>query len=79
MSEQVAIISEVGIGCRDVGTPVLWFTVHTSEALAALQVLDWTEAHKVLSQVREVQDLDGKPCWVEAGGNTIKFLRLWSK
>ena len=79
MAEQVAIISEVGIGCRDVGTPVLWFTVHTSESLASLQVLPWSDAYEVLQQIREVQDLDGRPCWVECDGNMVKFVRLWSK
>lgn len=78
MAEQVAIIRNVGIGSRDVGTPVLWFDVYTSEGTGALQVLSWNEAYKVLTGIHEVRDLEGKPCWVEREGNRVTFIRLWS-
>ncbi len=78
MSEQLAIIKDIGIGCRDTNWPVLWFTVYVSEVQAALTVLSWDDAYEVLKHVREVRDLEGKPCWVDVDGNMIKFLRLWS-
>jgi hypothetical protein len=77
--EQIGIISEVGIGSRDVGSPVLWFTIHITEHTAALQVLSWDEAYEVLKTVRDVRDLEGKACWVQATGNVIKFQRVWSR
>ncbi len=79
MSEQLAIIKDIGIGCRDTSSPVLWFTVYVSEASAALTVLSWDDAYKVLGHVREIRDLEGKPCWVEVDGNLVKFKRLWSR
>ena len=74
-TERLAIISEVGIGYRDIDSPVLWF----SESSAALQVLSWDEAYEVLKGVREVRDLNGLACWVSCEGNRIKFLRMWSR
>lgn len=78
MAEQVGIIKKVGIGCRDIGSPVLWFDVYVSEGTGSLQVLSWDEAYEVLKSVEDVRDLEGKPCWVEVDGNLMKFKRLWT-
>lgn len=79
--EQVAIIRDVHIGCYDPGEPVLWFTTHVSESSASLQIIAWVEAYNVLKQVRDIRDLEGRPCWVEVDEphRTIRFLRLWKE
>ena len=77
MAEQLAVISEVGVGLRDVGHPILWFDSLVSEATGALQIFDWGEAYTLLQDygVYDVYKLNGKHCWVEVNGNNIKFLR----
>lgn len=79
MTEQLAIMREVGYGCRDVGYPVLWFSTYVRECRAALQVLGQEDATKLITdmQVHDVHDLEGKPCWVDVDGNRMVFLRAW--
>lgn len=72
---QLAIIKGVGFGMRDAPVPVLWFEVNTGEG-AALQCLRWEQAEPVIRQVHEVHDLEGKPCWVETDGMTMRFIEL---
>lgn len=71
----MGIISEVGIGLRDVGRPVLWFTVYVTESSAALQVKSWETAAEIISDfgVYEVHELNGKACWVSVTSNIIKY------
>lgn len=75
MSKQLAIIKEVGYGCRDVGRPVLWFTVSTCDCGCALQVLSGKEADALIRDygVYDVQELNGKPCFVEVGRGTMLY------
>ncbi|KKM72728.1 hypothetical protein LCGC14_1417540 [marine sediment metagenome] len=75
MSEQMAIINEVGIGIRDAGRPILWFTVHLMEGGTALNIFDWEEAAEIIKTygLYEVHDLTGKPCRVEVGDRRIKY------
>ena len=75
MSEQMAIINEVGVGIRDTGRPVLWFTVHLMDGGAALNVFGWEEAAGIIEAygLYEVHDLNGKPCRVEAGDGMVKY------
>lgn len=77
MTEQLAIIKDVGIGMRDVGRPVLWWTVYVGDNAGALHVFDWEEANAIITAygVENVQDLNGKPCWVEVDSNKITFKR----
>lgn len=77
--ERLAIISEVGIGTRDTNYPCLWFTVNLDETSAALIVLDWEEAYKVLQEVTNIKQLDGHPCWVTSVNGIVRYLKLWSK
>ena len=72
---QMAIIQGVGVGLRDVNNPVLWWTVHTSEGSAALHVFDWDTAYKIIKDydVREVHELNGKPCWVEVDAGNMLY------
>jgi hypothetical protein len=74
---QMAVIRNVGIGSRDVGSPVLWFNSYVTESSAALQVLSWDEAYEVLKSVYDVKELEGKPCWVDVEGGYIKFQEMW--
>ena len=81
MTEQVAIIRDVGYGLRDVGRPCLWFTTYVSESGAALQVLLGEDAAAVLKDagVYDVKELEGKPCYVEVDGGLITFKRVWKR
>ena len=76
MKEQLAIIQGVGVGLRDTNQPVLWWSAHTGDAGSALHVFGWDEAADIIRDygVREVHELNGKPCWVEidAGNMTYK-------
>lgn len=78
MTKQMAIIREVGYGCRDLGKPVLWFSAFIDEGLAALQVLYGKEADKVITEsgVYDVHSLDGWTCLVEIKGGLIVFDRI---
>jgi hypothetical protein len=78
MTEQLAIIREVGYGCRDLGKPVLWFSTYIDEGLCALQVLSGDEADVVITEsgVYDVHSLDGWPCAVELKGGLIMFKRI---
>ena len=80
MRETLAMIEEVGVGARDVGRPVLWFTV-SGDGWGALQVFELTDpkAVELLGSVREVHDLNGRTCVVEKEreyGGIVKFKKL---
>ena len=79
--EKLAIIREVGIGLRDTGRPILWFSVYSSETCGALQILGWDEAAALICayDLREIQDLEGQPCWVKMGTDTMRYVRPWKK
>jgi hypothetical protein len=77
MSEQMAIIRNVGIGARDVGRACLWFDTYITESSAALQIVTWEDAAKILAKVYDVKELEGRPCVVDVQGQIIKFVRLW--
>ena len=81
MSEKTAVIKDVCFGCRDVGRPVLSFTVELEGGLCSLQVLDSAEACQLITkyQIVNVNDLEGQMCIVEDGKNTMRFLRMWGK
>ncbi len=77
MSEQMAIIQGVGVGLRDTNHSVLWWSAHTGNAGSALHVFDWATAADIIKDygVREVHELNGKPCWVEVEGGTMVYKR----
>lgn len=79
MAKQLAIISGVGFGNRDVGHPVLFFTAMVSEGSGALQVLDIEEAIPFIEAygVYDVHELDDKPVWVNCGDTRITLLGPW--
>lgn len=81
MSEKAAIIKDVCFGCRDIGKPVLSFTVELEGGMCSLQVLDTAEACQLITknQIVNVLDLEGQMCIVEDTKNTMKFLRMWGK
>ena len=74
--KQLAIMRDVGYGCRDVGHPVLFFNTYISEGEAALQILGGTDAYNLIadSSVYDVKNLEGKACWVDVEDNLIKFV-----
>jgi hypothetical protein len=71
----MAIITEVGIGIRDMATPVLWFTTSLMDGGAALNVFSWQEAAEIIKaySLYEVHSLNGKPCRVEVGEGTMRY------
>lgn len=75
--EQLAIMRDVGYGCRDRGRPCLFFTTSTDE-FRALQVLEGPAADKVIadSGVWDVLALNGRACWVQMDGYLMRFLRV---
>ena len=79
--EKLAIIKGVGIGMRDYHTPIMWFETRTSEGSGALQILSWASAEEVIrtTQVYDVRQLEGWPCWVDEGDGIITFLRAWER
>ncbi len=76
MNEEMAIITEVGVGIRDVGRPVLWFTVTLMDGGGALQVFSWEQAAEIIKaySLYEVRSLNGKPCRVKVGGGMITYI-----
>jgi hypothetical protein len=74
MSEkQIAIMKNVGIGCRDIGSPILYYDVYISECTAALNTMSWNDAYDFIKAygVYDVKHLEGKPVWVKSeGGRT---------
>lgn len=78
MSKQMAIIKEVSFGLRDVGKVNLSFSTYISECEAALQVLFRDEYEKLIMDggIKDIKELDGKPCWVEVTGNLIDFIEF---
>ena len=73
----MGIIKGAGYGCRDIGYPILFFTVYVREALASFQVMRGKQADDFLKayQVYDVHDLNGKPVWVEDDGQTMRNLK----
>jgi len=77
MSEKIGIIKDVGFGCRDVGYPILFFSVYVSESVAALQILHHPYYVDFIKEygVWDIKDLEGKPVWVEDDDHIMKVLR----
>jgi len=76
--KQLAIMKNVSIGCRDIGTPCMFFETYIDESLAALQVLDWERAYEIIKKagVYDFKSLEGSACWVECDSNLIRFLDI---
>lgn len=77
MMEEMGIIQNVGIGCRDRSTPMLWFTVKAMRH-SSLQCLNWQEAFDLLKEhcLSSVDDLEKMPCVIKTSGNQSIFLRI---
>ena len=79
ITEQLAIIKGVGYGLRDIGRPCLWFTTYTEKNYGALHVFTiQKEIDKILtdSEVSDINELEGKSCWVIREDNKTNFLRM---
>lgn len=78
MTEQLAVIRGVKCGVGDYGNATLSFSTYISECVAALQVVGWDDAKKLIEDagVEHVDLLVGKTCWVEVGNGMIIFKRL---
>lgn len=79
MSEQLAVIKNFNIGVGDRGVPAIWFDTYVNEHSAALQVISGAEEMWEFiksSGLTDITKINGKTCWVEAGGSLIRFLRL---
>jgi hypothetical protein len=75
-NKQMAIMKDVGFGNRDVGRPVLWFTVMLNECVGSLQIIFEPDYHDFIKDygVYDVKDLEGKPIWVSRSGTSIRWL-----
>jgi len=75
--EYIGIIKDVGFGNRDIGRPVLFFSVYSSENIASLQILELEEAVKFIKEygVYDVKELEGKPVWMAREETINKVLR----
>lgn len=75
--EELAIIQDAEYGLRDVGRPVLSFTVATEHG-SALQVFSQPKADEILieANAREVKNLNGKACLIERKGNIMTYKRM---
>lgn len=72
---QLAIIKDIHFGNRDVGQPCVWFTSMINEGTGALQVLMEEDLISFVkdSGCHKLEDLEGKPCWVDVDGSRILF------
>lgn len=77
MHEELAIIKDVGYGNRDVGSPVLWFTVTFLNG-GSLQILQGEDAYNLIKEsgVYDVKSLEGKACVISTDGYRVEFVRL---
>lgn len=75
--ERMAIMKNVGYGCRDAGSPVLFFETYITESAVALQILSGKMADKFIKTygVYDIKDLEGKVVWVIEENNVIKISR----
>jgi len=73
--KQLAIIKNVGFGCRDTNRPILFFNTYIEEGMGALQILEVPQAMEIIKQyqVFDVKDLEGKACWVDVEDDKIIF------
>ena len=77
-SEVLAIIKSPHYGVGDYGKVCLWFNVYINEAEASLQVFGIERATAIIkdSGVKDVHDLNDRPCWVKVNNMKIEFLRM---
>ena len=77
----LAIIKNVGFGMRDASSPVLWFDAYESEGTASLQCIPATAAISLIKKhgIRNVADLEGRPCWVLHENGLVHFIDFWEK
>lgn len=78
--KQMAIIKDVGFGVRDTNHAMLYFTVWMSESSASLICLNSKYTINLIEthQITNIENLEGKPCWVDVDGNSVKFIDLAS-
>ena len=71
-------MKNVHFGVRDRDTAMLYFNVWWSESETSLICLPCPYAVNLIEkhQVSDIQKLDGKPCWIDVDGNTVKFVDL---
>ena len=76
--EEMAIIKNVGLGCRGEKYPMLWFTVCVVDGGAALQIFSMKDAEKIIADagVYDIKDLEGMPCSVINDDNIIRFVKV---
>lgn len=74
--KRLAIMKDVSLGCRDIGKPCIWFNTYITECDAALQILSWESAAKLIETagVYDARSLEGKACWVEEDNGLIRFV-----
>jgi hypothetical protein len=74
---KIAIMSQVGFGCRDISVPILYFNINVSECSGALAIVDnGIDVYAFITEygVYDVHNLNGMPIWVVEVGNMIYWL-----
>ena len=82
MNRELAVIDgSIKIGCRDVGSPCVWFSVRLAPHGGSLIVLSWTEAEKYFKEagVYDIVSLTDKPCWVSVKDHIVTFEGFYIK
>ena len=76
--EEMAIIKNVGLGCRGEKYPMLWFTVCLADGSGALETFSMKDAEKIITDtgVYDVKNLEGMPCLVINDDNIIRFVKV---
>lgn len=76
--EQLAIIRHPTYGMNDRGQVWLSFSVYTSDSCAADLGFPQPQADEIIRQanVADVQQLDGRACWVRVEDGLMRFIRM---
>jgi hypothetical protein len=74
----LGIMKDVNFGMRDCNGPVMWFEAKWEEDSGSLQILSWEQAREVIreSGVYNVEELEGKPCWLFIDESYVRFEKI---
>lgn len=74
--EVLGIIKDINVGLRDVGYPIIWFTVESLNG-HSLQVIKDIPKFIKETDCYKLSDLNGKPCVMLEDGCVSDFVRIF--
>lgn len=79
MVKKLAIMKGVRFGLNDRDQVALTFSTYEREGSAAGQNLNVDQTVEMIkaAKVRDIKDLEGKPCWIETDGQFMHYIRPW--